>query len=127
MQFGVGRQDRHAGLGVAVVLDSGDAPAGLCDEQHARRHVPRLQIALVIGVVTARRDPGEVQGGGTQAADARHALAHGVDVLDGLGVARLADEGQAGGDQAFGQVTTAGDADALVVQIAALAVENFLR
>ena len=44
-----------------------------------------------------------------------------MDVLDGLGVARLADEGQAGGDQRFRQFLAASQTDAAVVQIAALA------
>ena len=112
MQFRVRRQDGHTGLRVAVVIDGGDLAAGLGDEQDAGRHVPGLQIALVVGVEATAGDPGEVQSRRTQTTDAGDALADGVDVLDRLGVAGLADEGQTGGDQRFRQVATAGDGGA---------------
>lgn len=101
MQVRIGGQDLGAGLGAALAVDGGDDAARLGDEQDAGGHVPGLEVALIEGVVAPRGDPGEVQSGRTQATDAGDALADGVEVLDGLGVAGLADEGQAGGDQAF--------------------------
>ena len=78
MQVVVAGQDARAALGVAILIDGGDQAAGLGDEQQAGRHIPRLQVALIIGVVATCGDPGEVQGGGAEAADARDALADGV-------------------------------------------------
>src|SRR3546814_16004856 len=49
-----------------------DKAAGLAHEQHARRDVPPLQIAFPETVVTARRDPCEVEAGGAEAADTGH-------------------------------------------------------
>src|SRR3546814_16218272 len=42
-----------------------DKAAGLAHEQHARRDVPHLQVAFPETVVTARRDPCEVEAGST--------------------------------------------------------------
>src|SRR3546814_13669535 len=56
---------------VGLARRVGDATAGLGDQQHASRQVPRIQVALPIGVVAARRPPGEAEGRRAEPADAR--------------------------------------------------------
>src|SRR3546814_15379935 len=56
-----------------------DKAAGLAHEQHARRDVPHLQVAFPETVVTARRDPCEVEAGGAEAADTGDFGRHGTE------------------------------------------------
>ena len=56
---------RNRTIGTAIV---GDEAAGFLDQQIAGRDVPRLQSAFPEGVEPARRDPGEIERGGAQAA-----------------------------------------------------------
>src|SRR3546814_7152395 len=62
-----------------------DEAAGLAHEQHTRRDVPHLQVAFPETVVTARRDPCEVEAGGAEAADTGDFGRHGTENAAPLG------------------------------------------
>ena len=84
-------------VGAAII---GDEPARFADQQHAGGGVPDVEIVFPEAVHPARRDPGEVERGGAEAAHARHfGRDRGVDLRPALAVA-AAEVRNAGADQA---------------------------
>ena len=89
-------------------------PASL-DQQHARRDVPRLQRAFPEAVVTPCRDPGEVERGRTEAADARDFGRDRAENAAPLREIAVAQERDAGRDQRIGQIAARRHAQAAVL------------
>src|SRR5690348_15264688 len=100
-------------IATAVV---GDEPAGFADQQHARGGVPQGQAVLPETIHLAGRDPGEVERGGAEAADAGNVRRdRSVDFcpLDWIAAAQ---ERNSGADQAVGEFPPRGYAKPRVLE-----------
>ncbi len=99
-----------AGLPRVAVANVGGIAAGLADQQHAGSDVPGLDPKLPVTVEAAVGDPGEVQRGGAEAADAgdlrhqsRQGAAEGTLTRGGHGAER-----NAGGEHRLAEFTPGG-------------------
>ncbi len=103
---------------VVATVEVADQATGFLHQQGARSHVPLRQAHFPERIETTGGDIGQVQRGGTGAADARgladQAAEHAqvvVQVVDVIGT-----EGKAGAQQGAFQAAAVGDADATTVQ-----------
>ena len=117
----VAGDDVALGEHVVAAVAIGDEAAGLAHQDEPGRDVPGLDIALPIAVEPAGGDPGEIERGGAEAAQAGDLLLHGAGFLARQREVAAADMRQAAGDHGVGKPLAAGDADALLVQEGALA------
>jgi len=122
MEVQVGGADAAGGEDVVAPLGGGDLAARLGDQQDARRQVPGAEVALPEAVHAAGGHPGQVEGRGAEPADPGDALADLVQLLQELGVLAVAEEGNAGGEDGLVHALARGDAQAVVIDEAALAL-----
>ena len=64
-----------------AALEVGDEAAGLAHQDQARRHVPGREVALPVAVEAPGRQPGEIERGGSEPAQAGDLLLHGGNLL----------------------------------------------
>src|SRR3546814_5535228 len=92
--------------------------------------IPKLQVAFPKAVETPCRDPGQIERGRSEAADARYFGRDRVQNALEPGHVAMAHEGNAGGDQGIGEVAPRRHAQATVLKPGALALfrpEAFVR
>ena len=122
MEVEVGRQDGPRLQRILAAIRVGDHAAGLGDHQKARGDVPLAQAALPVAVEAAGGDIGQVQGRRAEPANARNLLRHLMQFLQEGRVSRPAHERNACRQHRLAQVPPGSDAQALVVDEAALAL-----
>src|SRR5215467_6302171 len=117
-----GENERPAKL-IRLAHEIADFAAGFFDEKNACGDVPLVETEFPEGVEAARSDAGEIEGGGTVAADAVRALGEFPVVLEiraELAVAR----GKSGAKQTCGQRGDFGDGDFFAVTRCAFAARG---
>src|ERR1700687_3838546 len=117
----VAGDDMAFGEHVVAPVAIGNEPAGLAHQDQPGRHVPGLDVALPIAVEPSGRNPGQIEGGGAKAAQARDMLLHGAGFPARQRDVAAADVRQTAGDHRVGEALAPGGADALLVQERALA------
>ena len=117
----VAGDDVAAGEHGVAAVEIGDEAAGLAHQDDAGRHVPGREAALPVGVEAAGRDPGEIERGRAEAAQARDLVLHGGRSRGGRARDRRGRVRQPAGDDRVGEPLARGDAQAPVVEEGALA------
>src|SRR5690606_2075022 len=108
MQVAIG--GKHLPLGDARLAtpEIGDEAAGLPHQNDARGDVPELKVLLPETVITAGRDPGEIERGRAEAANSGHFRRDGAeDLLEAIQIA-MPLERRAGRNQRFVEMAARG-------------------
>src|SRR5215475_5786320 len=98
-----------------------DVATRLAHQDQAPGDIPRFEVTLDKAVEAAGGDPGEIEGGGAGAAQPAGAGHQGLTFTEEPLVARAATVGNAGADQAVGQVLAVGNTQPPIVNKGALA------
>ena len=104
-----------------TAVEVADKTAGLAHQKNPGGHVPGRQIALPEGVEAAGGDPGEIERGGAETAQAGEMILRGGDFVPPEREVAAAVMRQPAGDDGVGEPLPRGDADAPVVEEGALA------
>ena len=104
MQFAARRQIFPALEHSVLAAIVGDEAAGFLDQQYPGRGVPNVEIVLPESVEPARRDPGKIECGGPEAADAAYFRSDGAENARPAGDVAAAEMRNAGADQRFVKV-----------------------
>ena len=112
----VGGEDLAVGEPGVAAAEIGDEAARLADQHDAGGDVPELEVLLPEAVEAARRDPGEIERGRAEAADAGDFGRDRVEDLVEAAEIAMRLVGDAGGDQRLGEVAAGGDAQPPLVE-----------
>ena len=112
----VGGEDLAVGEAGIAAAEIGDEAARLAHQHDAGGDVPELEVLLPEAVEAAGGDPGEIERGRAEAADAGDLGRDRVEDLVEAAEIAMRLVGDAGGDQRFGEVAAGGDAQPPLVE-----------